>query len=333
MFVFNSKSMQEIFDGIFRAKIPLPGSPLKYVNSYIFDGDPALVIDTGFNTEESFLALKEALDELKIKNVQFFITHIHADHIGLVGRYGKNSRIFISREEYKIIEKSSGSSDYWIKMNEYLLKNGFPEDDLKHAFNILNKIFIGTYPDLLSMKFLPVEEGNIVDAGRVKLSVIFTPGHSPGHACLYDHNNKLLFSGDHILFTITPNITWWPTLENSLEVYMESLKKIRSLPVEKTFPGHGEMGVNPGERIDEILEHHERRLHEILDAMDGEMTAYEVAASIKWNVMNGEWNIFPRTQKYFALGETIAHLIYLEKRGFVKKYEKERKIYYKKTSF
>ncbi|MGC8598602.1 MAG: MBL fold metallo-hydrolase, partial [Thermoplasmata archaeon] len=321
--------MENILDDVYLVRVPLPRSPLKYINSYIIAGENTLVIDTGFNTDISFNALNDALNELGIKNPRFFITHIHADHIGLVGRYKNNSGVLISGEEYRIIENSSGTNDYWLRMNEYLMRNGFPEEDLNVAFGILNSIFIGTYPDLLSIKFQPLREGDLVRAGKMDLRVIITPGHSPGHACLYDAKNKILFSGDHILFTITPNITWWPSLENSLESYMNSLNRIKSLDIERTLPGHGMPGGDPSKRIDEIIYHHHERLEEILNVLDGEMDAYSVASLIKWNVMNGEWNIFPKTQKYFALGETIAHLHYLEEKGKVKRIERNGKFFYK----
>jgi len=322
--------MEKIFDDVYLVHVPLPKSPLKYVNSYIITGEKPLVIDTGFNTEESYSVLNDALSELKIKRPSFFITHIHADHIGLIGRFPENYGVHISEEEYKIIEDSSGTNDYWLRMNEYLMRNGLPEEDLKIAFGILNSIFVGTYPDLLKINFISMKEGSVITTGNRKLRVLITPGHSPGHACLYDERDEILFSGDHILFTITPNITWWPSLQNSLERYIISLEKMKEIRIRNTLPGHGEIGGEPYKRIEEIIEHHKKRLNEIMGALDGELNAFQVAASIKWNVMNGEWNLFPKMQKYFALGETIAHLIYLENMGLLSRIERNGKIYYKK---
>lgn len=119
-------------------------------------------------------------------------------------------------------------------------------------------------------------------------------------------------------------------MENSLEKFMESFLKIRELNVDMTLSGHGETGGNPFRRVDEILIHHAERLQEMLDVMDSEMNAYEIASRIKWNLRDWKWNIFPKTQKYFALGETIAHLKYLQGKGLVKSIEKDGKIYYKK---
>lgn len=132
------KSMEKILEDIYLVRVPLPGSPLKYTNSYIITGENPLIVDTGFNTKESYTVLNNAIEELGIKRKTFFVTHIHADHIGPVGKYAGESYVIISDEEYKIIEMSSGRDDYWMELNNNLLKNGFPVDDLEYAFEILN---------------------------------------------------------------------------------------------------------------------------------------------------------------------------------------------------
>ena len=59
--------------------------------------------------------------------------------------------------------------------------------------------------------------------------------------CFYEEENKILISGDHILFDITPNITRWPELDNSLKVYLASLEKVKDLDVNLVLPGHRNM--------------------------------------------------------------------------------------------
>ena len=49
-----------------------------------------------------------------------------------------------------------------------------------------------------------------IASGIFNLKVIWTPGHSPGHICLYEPVHKILFSGDHVLPVITPNISLTP---------------------------------------------------------------------------------------------------------------------------
>ena len=158
-----------------------------------------------------------------------------------------------------------------------------------------------------------LKEDDILDIGNYSFRCIETPGHSPGHICLYEPGQKILISGDHILDTITPNIAYWPELENPLKKYLASLEKVRQLEVDVVLPAHRNILYNLTGRIAELKEHHATRLTQILDSLDGcEKNAYQVASNIKWDIDYPSWGLFPPTQKWFAMGETIAHMEYLE---------------------
>ena len=58
------------------------------------------------------------------------------------------------------------------------------------------------------------------------------------------------------------------------------------------------------------------------------MTAYEVAPYITWKIEYSDWEQFPIAQKFFAVGETIAHLHYLENDGIVTRYMEEGQVYF-----
>jgi glyoxylase-like metal-dependent hydrolase (beta-lactamase superfamily II) len=131
-----------------------------------------------------------------------------------------------------------------------------------------------------------------------------------------------MFTADHILFDITPNITMWPNMENALGTYLESLKKFRAFPVKKSLPGHREEGDYFG-RIDELLQHHDRRVREteeIVCANPG-MTTYEIAGKMTWSIQAKSWQEFPLIQKWFAVGEALSHLDYLLSLGKVERRE------------
>jgi glyoxylase-like metal-dependent hydrolase (beta-lactamase superfamily II) len=93
--------LEEIIPDLFRIKIPLPDSPLKYLNSYVVrDAQKSLIIDTGLNRKECLAAMQEGLRELDIdlKRTDFFITHLHADHFGLIAKLiTDSSLIFFGR--------------------------------------------------------------------------------------------------------------------------------------------------------------------------------------------------------------------------------------------
>ena len=85
------------------------------------------------------------------------------------------------------------------------------------------------------------------------------------------------------------------------------------------------------QRIVEIKKHHEIRLKETLAALDRPKTAWDVAPSITWDLVYTDWKDVHVVQKWFAVGETIAHLEYLYKHGKVGK-EKNDKIRYFRVS-
>ena len=137
---------------------------------------------------------------------------------------------------------------------------------------------------------------------------IQTPGHTPGHTCLFMEKEKILFAGDHILFDITPNITMWRGVEDSLGNYLESLKKIRSLDIRLALPAHRKNDMDVYERIRQIEAHHDRRIRQTLSIIQEEpgLNACEIGARMTWSMRGKNWDEFPIQQKWFAIGETIS---------------------------
>ncbi|MBP1735780.1 MAG: Zn-dependent hydrolase, glyoxylase [Deltaproteobacteria bacterium] len=75
--------VEEIAAGLYKVGIPLSGSPLKALNSYVVKGaERSLVIDTGWNREECLNAMQAGLTSLgvNLRKTDFFITHMHSDH-------------------------------------------------------------------------------------------------------------------------------------------------------------------------------------------------------------------------------------------------------------
>ena len=193
-------------------------------------------------------------------------------------------------------------------------------------------LLLGSHPaHLYGLKrhidFCIMKEGDTVDIGDYSFKCVGTPGHSPGHMCLYESNRKILFSGDHILFNITPNITFWPEMDNALKEYLASLDKVYTLDCGLVLPGHRDVCDNHRKRITELQEHHQVRLKEILSALgDGEKTAFQIAPWVSWDIDCSSWELFPPSQKWFAVGETIAHLRYLEEDRMIRRKTEERKV-------
>jgi len=87
------------------------------------------------------------------------------------------------------------------------------------------------------------------------------------------------------------------------------------------LPGHRECSMSMSQRIEELLAHHATRLAETYDAILDHpgISGYEVAGQMKWSIRARNWEEFPVTQKWFAIGETLAHLYYLEENGDIKR--------------
>jgi len=171
-------------------------------------------------------------------------------------------------------------------------------------------------------------DGDEVRIGDYSFVCIETPGHSPGHICLYERDKKILVSGDHILIDITPNIAQWSKEGNPLKDYLASLDKVYDLDVELVLPGHRQLFTDHRKRIQELKHHHEARANEVLSILEkGEQTAYEVASQMSWDIDYKSWKQFPASQKWFATGEAIAHLAYLEQKGMITRKGQEKVLF------
>jgi len=309
--------IEEIRNNLFRTEIPLPNSPLKSLNSYIIKGeDRNLIIDTGLNRKECLDAMHSGLKELDIdlEKTDLFITHLHADHFGLVSKLATEStKVYFNRPDSEIIE----SWDGWDTMIEYGGQNGFPRNELQSALSSHPGHKFGSEwtPELSIL-----QEGDRIDVGDYHFTCVETPGHSLGHMCLYEPAAKILVAGDHILIDITPNIQCWSDDQNPLADYLDSLDKVSKLDIELVLTGHRRLVTDYKGRIKELKDHHHRRLDEIISILgDSAMSAYEIASKMSWDINCENWEEFPMAQKWFATGEAISHVRYLEENKRLKR--------------
>ena len=307
--------IEEVLPALFRIEIPLPGSPLKSINSYVIRApDRNLIVDTGLNRKECLEAMQAGLRELGVdlKKTDFFITHMHADHFGLVGRLVTDSgTVYFNRQDAEVFEAGGWSG--WDAMIEYAGRSGFPEEELRAALHNHPGYKYGSegVPRLTIL-----EDGETFVRGDYRFECVQTPGHTRGHMCLYEPDKKILLCGDHILHDITPNIQCWSDKENPLEDYLASLDKVYQLEVDLALPGHRSLFRNYRERIEELKRHHQERADEVLAVLgSGPQNAFQIASQMTWDIIEESWGRFPIAQKWFATGEAIAHLRYLEERG------------------
>lgn len=308
---------------IYRVRVILPDNPLKYLNCYVVEADGEyLIIDTGFNRPECREALEQGLAELKIdwSKAKLFLTHLHSDHTGLVDYFVKRQvPIYMGESDHDYLMRYIYQHT-WAQVEELFAAYGFPSEEMVKQSN-------GNH----ARGFAPkegfeahfVENNDVLQVGKVKLKCVKVPGHTPGQFCLYLEKEKLLFSADHVLFDITPNISVWLGAAASLKDYLESLDRIADLDIKTTFPGHREFKGDIYERIATLKEHHRIRLGEIAEAVAKKpgCTAYEVAGCISWSSRGKSFAEFPPNQRWFAMGETLAHIVWLGQQGYLRKDE------------
>lgn len=314
--------IKEVYKDIYQATFPLTGNPLKSINIFtIKSGDYALIIDTGFNNPENRANMEELFERLNLNplKTKLFLTHLHSDHVGLAKwLYDKGiGDIFISEKDGKMVE------------------NGIKKEDFQWQNIIKNALFQGLGPENLKIEDHPgyknrpreafphtkIKPGWEISIGDYNFVAIDEEGHTPGMLGLYEKEHKILFCGDHILGKITPNITYWgDEFGDSLGIYLKNLKKIKDLDIKHLYSSHRFLVEDVNARIDELLDHHDRRLKDVLDIINKleKANTTEITQQMQWDIKAKDWSSFPASQKWFAVAEAAAHLKHLVIQGRIK---------------
>jgi glyoxylase-like metal-dependent hydrolase (beta-lactamase superfamily II) len=324
--------IENVLPDIYKIEIPLPNNPLKATNSYLIRGKKRnLLIDTGFNCEECRTAMDKALKNLGVgmDTTDLFITHLHADHSGLTKYLARpDTTIWMSEDDGKVVATSQASA-HWKMFSDFLVISGLLAAGVEDR---VDKHPGYKYACENFDNFTTVNEGYEIKVGNYCFQCVETKGHTAGHMCLYDSEKKLLISGDHILGKITPNITLWRLEVDVLGNYLQNLDKIAALEVNIVLPGHRFILTDCRGRINELKEHHNKRMDDIITIISGErMNAAQVASRMKWDLSYKTWGEFPWGQKLFATGEAMSHLYHLEAIGRLTKSEADNIIYFEKA--
>jgi len=318
----------EVYKNIYQYEIPLPNNPLRFTNTYIITSeDRNLIIDTGFNMPECEEAMMNAVEELglDLAKTDLFITHLHSDHSGLAENLQRRGvQVYTGIVDGGLINQMA-TEEYWKKYNDYEVMFDLKRDGVNYLSHPGYK-----FSPKEKIDFIYLKENDVLKVGNYSLRVIDTPGHTPGHMSLYEENHRLLFCGDHILGKITPNITFWGFDTDYLAVYFESLKKVYAYDLDYVFTAHRFIVRDHRTRINELLEHHQHRLDEVLNIISGnKLSVRDTASKMKWELRINSWDEFPIPQKWFASGEAMSHLEHLVAIGKAEKSVENEIIYYK----
>jgi glyoxylase-like metal-dependent hydrolase (beta-lactamase superfamily II) len=307
--------VEEVRAGLWSVPTPFPQSPLRYVLAYLVEvpGGVALV-DTGWPADTAWDGLVAGIretgnDVADIKAV--LITHFHADHAGLAERVRGASGAWIGMHERDAAaaRRFASFGEFTQVQAAWLRRRGVPGHDtveLLPADGVRPRSF---KPDVL------IEDGARPLGPRGQLRAIWTPGHTPGHLCFAHEDYGVLLTGDHVLPRISPNISPAPGNDDDiLADYLASLEVISKVEAVEVLPAHEYRFSGLPARVRQLRDHHRARLREVLavvTAADG-CTTSDVAARLTWS---RPWEQNRGLVRRSALGETYAHLVYLERSG------------------
>lgn len=216
------------------------------VHSFLLVGnEKAVLIDTGLGIDN----IKRITDQLTDLPIVVLTTHVHVDHIG-------------SHGEFENVYVHEADSD-WLTNGITGLTIEQIRRDIRRDITIPTpKIFNPeTYKPYQGVPTGLLQDGDVIDIGNRNLIIHHTPGHSPGHICVFDKTNGYLFTGD-LLYDETPIYAFYPST-NPLDL-VDSWEKISKIPyVTKIYGSHNTLGLEPSilqELVNAVKELKEKEL-------------------------------------------------------------------------
>ncbi len=316
--------LEKLSPGVLKLRLPTPYK-VGDVNAYVFIGKGCFdIIDPGCCSKQNLLILEEILGRFGLRVAQarsIFLTHGHEDHGGLSSD--------ISAVSGATISLGAGDRDlFGTNIRNAFLANrekvsgrfhrlGFPERDL----GLLPGYFEARdYYKTPPGRAESLRDGEYLQAGSTRLKVIAAPGHTQGSVCYYLEEADALFSGDTLIDHVTPNpgasiyndILFRDEIDyNPLGIFLNTLNRLKDLDPKVAYSGHGKSIDSPKELINGYLDHHKKRLRQILTALsDGPLTCYDVSNIIFGNCSKIDEAVLQAMEMY-------AHLIFLAEEGQV----------------
>jgi glyoxylase-like metal-dependent hydrolase (beta-lactamase superfamily II) len=276
------------------------------LNLYVIAGDPLTLIDTGIGTPEALVALEAGLagHGLALADVkQVLLTHKHADHIGLAAdvRDRSGATVYVHEDDWAgVADLDKRHGEFIPLVIERQRMAHTPEEEIEKLVKFLShgKRFARETPAE------KISDGDTFEISGQMLEVIHTPGHTQGCVCF--RYGRHLFTGDHVLPTISPNIGAGEMRRTGMmQRYLDALERIATYQAEDlvALPGHGPAFSNLAERCAQLRAHHLKREETILNVLRerGEpLTVYEISQSL--------WSKLPGYHLALGTAEVNSHL-------------------------
>ena len=248
---------------IFRLVLPLPFPGLDRVNAYVLAGDEPMLVDCGIylpdpaDHDHGWDHVVAALDTCGMKpgDVKtLLITHPHIDHYGMAGR-------FVAETGCELWMHEESQSDLEVYRNPQAVIDRLKAMFADHGVSGSDVDELVAYEDWRSLVSDVIEPtralagGERFKVGEREWEIVYTPGHSRAHVCLWSAADRILISGDHLLPTITPHIDFKRGEdEDPLGDFLESLATVERLDpalvlagARTPFRGGGRAGPHRGE--------------------------------------------------------------------------------------
>ncbi len=315
-------------DGFIPIAIPFheKSANLITANLYAVGKGPIILIDAGpkFPGTLDYLETQLKAAGFGFNDIEkILLTHGHVDHIGLVKSIRKAANrpieCFLHPDDRLKVSWESFQNNFWGKEEEdFLTRAGSPVNVRKKMQDRFS-YFKGLADPLKDFSFL--KDGDHFSNKDYDLTVIHTPGHSPGSCCFYESNRKILFTGDVIIKHITPN----PFVElkkkflnipgyQALTIYLDSLEKLKALEPAFVFTGHGKPIKNLSNLIASYFKHYRQRsdlIEQVLKKKPGPI--YPLLQDIYPNM--------PKGDLFLAVSDLFSHIEDLLSKGRVRMIE------------
>ena len=322
----------EVGPNILRMQLPMSNfTGLGHVNSYaLLDDRGAAIVDPGLPGPPTWNAIQDRLKKAGIapKNIHtVLVTHSHPDHFGSAGKLAKEA-------DAELVTHSAFRT-WWRNDHDCEDVHDVDPEDMSDeppwastpwggaAFKppLSRRIMFRVMRlGLMSKRFVPanptqrVKNGDVIKLAGREFFAVHTPGHTIDHLCLHDPEGGFLFSGDHVLPTITPHVAGVGSGRDPLKLFKDSLDKVAALEnITTVLPAHGNPFDDLAGRVDSIKAHHEERcakLREISKAL-GPTTVTELSHHLfrkeRWGGM-AESETYAHLEHMRLAGEAESHL-------------------------
>ena len=183
--------------------------------------EKAVLIDTGLGVAN----IKTVVDSLTTFPVSVITTHVHWDHIG-GHKYFDDIAVHEAEKDWMSIQ---------FPIPLPIVKKNLLRDpcDFPLEFEVDKyQLFCGEPQQILY-------DGDSIGLGNRNLTVIHTPGHSPGHCCFYEQDRGWLYAGDLIYKGCLD--AFYPTTDPKL--FRQSVRKVQQLEINRVLPAHHQLTI------------------------------------------------------------------------------------------